>query len=81
MGSCLKCSSTKRGLDLAESSPNGPKWTQEWHEAMCPKNTRKEGNGRGSPPQNLTKRKCGLALTFAQMRSSRTAEEEEENGA
>ena len=27
VGSCFKGSSTKWGLDLAESSPNGPKWT------------------------------------------------------
>ena len=47
---------------------------------MHPKNMRKLRNGRGSPPQNTTEWKYGLALTFAQAQPSRTTEEEEEDG-
>ena len=78
MGSCFEGSSTRWGLDLAESSPNSPNWTQEWHEAVGPKNAEKARNGRGSPPQNPTEGRCGSALTFAQAKTLRTAEEEEE---
>ena len=50
VGSCFEGSYTERGLDLVESSPNGPKWTQEWHEAVGLKKAEKVRNGRGSLP-------------------------------
>ena len=73
MGSCFEGPSTKRGLDLAESSPNGPKWTREQLKAVSPKNAENGETGTGSPPQNPMEGRCGSALTFAQVKTLRNS--------
>ena len=59
MGSCLKNSSIRRGLDLTGLSPNGPKQTQEWLKAVSPKNAKNGKTGRGLRPRTL--REGGMA--------------------
>ena len=59
MGSCFEGFSTKRGLDLAESSPNGPKGTWEWLKAVSPKNAENNETRRGLCPK--TRREGGMA--------------------
>ena len=51
VGSCFEGLSTKRGLDLAESSPNGPKWTRERLKAVSPKSAENGETGRGLRPK------------------------------
>ena len=51
MGSCFEGPFTRRGLDLAESGPNGPKWTRERLEAVSPKNLENGKRGGVSAPK------------------------------
>ena len=78
MGSCFEGSSTKRGLDLAESSLNGPKWTRERLKAMSPKNAENGETGRGLRPK--TRQEGGMAWPSPLPKRSprETAGEEEE---
>ena len=55
VGSCFEGPSTKRGLDLAESSPNGPKRTRERLKAVSPKNSENGGTGGALCPKTLRK--------------------------
>ena len=78
VGSCFEGPSTKRGLDFAESSPNGPKWTREWPKAVSLKNAENRETGRGLPPKTLQKGGVARPSPLPKRRPRETAGEEEE---
>ena len=78
MGSCFEGSSTKQGLDLTESSLNGPKRTQEWHEAVGPKNAENGETGRGLHPKTLRKGGVARPSALPKRKSHEMADEEKE---
>ena len=78
VGSWFEGSSTKRGLDLAESSPNGPKRTQERLKAMSPKNSKNGGTGGALHPKTLRKGSMARPSPLPKRSPLETTGEEEE---
>ena len=78
VGSWFEGSSTKRGLDLAESSPNGPKRTWERLKAVSPKNSKNGGTGGALHPKTLRKGSMARPSPLSKQSPRETAGEGEE---